>query len=606
MLIHVFYVELLDELLDSIRQIPVPFDVIITNASAAAVSVDAARIGGLVQQVRVLPVPNHGRDILPMISVVNAELLEPYELVLKLHTKKSEWRAAHEQLDGSGEQWRGQLLEQLVGDSAQIERILAAFVSDPALGIVTADGSLAGTEHWGGNQPAVEELLLRAEIRAPQTLKFAAGSMYWSRGFLLSGLFALELDAQDFEPEQGQIDGTTAHAVERVIGVLCEESGYVLAETKDLESNPGERWQRFQPDASRVPQARVYPFYLPQFHPFPENDAWWGKGFSEWNNVAAAKPLFLGHRQPALPSDLGYYDLRDPWVRPTQYALAQGAGVEGFMYYYYWFEGKKLMDLPVEQLVASDDDHPFCLMWANENWTRRWDGWEEDVLIAQDYESVPAEQFIEDVRHLITDPRYTKIDGKPVLAVYRITQIPDFERVIAHWRRRAEAFGLPGLVLLVVDVGVQVQGFPGDVREAGLDGVLEFPPHNRHWVHPDGGLYEVDERFEGAFLRYDSLATHAERQELEGIEDHRYPGVMVTFDNTARRQFKSHVYYGANPFTFRRWVRTAVLSLQHRPYEERIVFMNAWNEWAEGAVLEPTQRFGNCYLQAVRSALLTP
>ena len=608
-MIHVFYPELLPELLEGLHSIPVPFDVIITNASETKLEVDEASIGGEIRRVRVLQVENRGRDILPMISVVNAELLARYELVLKLHTKKSEWRESHETLSGNGTEWRESFLDQLLGSPQQVKQILGAFAANPGIGLLTASESLVGAEHWGGNRDLLNELLLRLEIRAPQTLKFAAGSMYWVRGFVLQGLFALEMSPEDFEDEAGQIDGTTAHAVERAIGALAEEAGFVLAETTRLDElnglTPTLNWRRYLPDTEVIPEARLYPFYLPQFHAFPENNAWWGTGFTEWNNVASAKPLYLGHRQPALPSDLGYYDLRHDGVREEQYRLARNAGVEGFMYYYYWFEGKKLMDLPVEALVNSDQDHPFCLMWANENWTRRWDGWEEDVLIAQDYDSVPAEQFIEDVRHLITDPRYTRIDGKPVLAVYRITQIPNYQSVIAHWRRRAEEFGLPGLVLLVVDVSVQFQGLPGDVRKAGLDGVLEFPPHNRRWVHPDGGIYEVDPAFEGAFLRYDSLAQHAERQELSGLEPYRYPGVMVAFDNTARRQMKSHVYYGANPFTFRRWLRSAVLSVQDRPIEERIVFINAWNEWAEGAVLEPTQRFGHCYLQAVRSAALS-
>lgn len=602
-LIHVFYPDLLPEIAERAAAIPVPFDVVITNASAEPLP--PLDFGERARDVRVLEVHNRGRDILPLVSVANADLLEPYDLVLKVHTKKSAWRAEHRELAGSGEEWRERFLDQLLGSSKQIETILAAFAEDPALGILTADDCIVGREHWGSNREMTAELLLRLELRERASLRFASGSMYWARGFLLSGLTALDLRDEDFEDEAGQIDGTVAHAVERLLGILCEEAGFVLRERGQLrQAEEPSAWRQYLPTSPRVPEARVCPFYLPQFHAFPENDAWWGKGFTEWSNVASAKPLFLGHVQPKLPGDLGFYDLRDPSVRPRQYALAREAGIEGFMYYYYWFEGKKLMDLPVEQLVQSEDDHPFCLMWANENWTRRWDGWDEDILIAQNYDNVPATRFIDDVSHLLTDPRYMRVDGKPVLAVYRITQIPDHEAVLEHWRRRAEELGLPGLTLLVVDVSTQFQGLPGDVREAGLDGVLEFPPHNRRWVHPNGGIYEVDSGFSGAFLRYDSLAEHAEQQALEGLEEHRFPGVMVCFDNTARRQSKSHVYYGANPYTFRRWLRTAVLAVQDRPADERLVFVNAWNEWAEGAVLEPTQRFGRSYLQAVRSAVI--
>lgn len=605
-LLHVHYPELLDEILGLIAEIPVNFDLIVTNSSG--VSLQFPNAGPNCIETRVLEVSNHGRDILPMVEVVNAGLLAHYDLVFKVHTKKSAWRAVHEDLAGSGEEWRDSFLKELAGNRDQIQLILSTFAEDPSVGIVTADGSLVGPEHWGGDFELTKQLLRRLELElAPWDLEFASGSIYWIRGFLLNGLYSFDLSSEDFDEEAGQIDGTTAHAVERAIGVLCREAGFGLRETSQIvEPRSKSSWGRYEVGALLVPEARVFPFYLPQFHTFPENESWWGPGFTEWNNVASAKPVFVGHRQPNLPSDLGFYDLANREVRSRQYKLAHEAGLEGFMYYYYWFAGKRLMDFPVEELVRSSDNHSFCIMWANENWTRRWDGGDANILIAQEYDRVPAEQFIEDIRHLITDERYTCIDGRPLVAVYRITQIPDYQAVLDHWRRRAIEFGLPGLEIVTVDVGKSMQGIDGDVAGSGLDGVLEFPPHNREWVATDLELNGLESTFSGNILRYGSLAEEANEALLEGVEPHRFPGVLINFDNTARRQHQPDLWVGSNPYTFRRWLRSAVLAVQDRPEDRRIVFINAWNEWAEGAILEPTQRFGHNYLQAARSAIICP
>ena len=346
----------------------------------------------------------------------------------------------------------------------------------------------------------------------------------------------------------------------------------------------------------------VLAFYLPQFHPTPENDAWWGKGFTEWANVTSARPLYLGHNQPNLPSELGFYDLRVDEVRTAQMDLAATHGVEGFMYYYYWFAGKRLLSKPLETLLASDINKPMCLMWANENWTRRWDGRSSDVLMGQDYEHVPATEFIDDVIEFLADPRYLRVDGRPVLAVYRIAQIPDFRAVIQVWRDRARAAGLGELFLLSVDVLREFDGLVGGPKSAGLDGLLGFPPHNLKWEWMSHGGLAMDPRFKGNLLSYRAMERDAEFR-LAVLEDGYFPGVMVTFDNTARRQWSSDIWYGTNPYTFRRWFSAAVSAVAHREPAERLVFVNAWNEWAEGAVLEPSMKFGRSYLLAVRDVV---
>jgi lipopolysaccharide biosynthesis protein len=601
-LIHAFYADLVAELVTELAAIPVQFDLIVTNGTGAPLQLDTSGLPNLRQQV-VLDVDNHGRDIWPMIQVVNAELLDPYEIVLKLHTKRSEWREGHAELSGSGEQWRAGLIGSLLGSSENVQTILSAFAEDPDLGVVTAPDSLLGPEFWGGDLELTRELLRRIELPVdPATLRFPAGSFYWTRAFVLQGLRSLQLTEEDFEAEAGQVDATTAHAVERSIGILTEESGLRLAVRPDLRVIDPRSWMRYQRLAPRAARARLLPFYLPQFHATEENDTWWGKGFTEWTNVTLAQPVYLGHNQPNLPSDLGFYDLRLDEVRQQQMDLAAAYGIEGFMYYYYWFAGRRLLNMPVEKLIGSSVNKPFCLMWANENWTRRWDGRNSDVLMGQDYERVPATDFIDDVMEFLADPRYLRVDGRPLLAVYRIAQIPEYEKVLAHWRARAIEAGVGDLLILSVDVAKEFDGLAGTANSVGLDGLLGFPPHNLKWDWvPRGGLH-VDKRFHGNILSYQSMIADAERR-LLGQRDSDYPGVMVTFDNTARRQWRSDTWFGSNPYSFRRWLAAACSAVSHRPPENRVVFVNAWNEWAEGAVLEPSRRFGRTYLQAVRDVV---
>jgi lipopolysaccharide biosynthesis protein len=603
-LLHVFYPELVEQLLGRLRALPVAFDLIVTDATGSELRPDLTGLPRLRNHV-VLPVENRGRDLWPAVQVVNAGLLDPYELVLKVHTKRSPWRADHPVLSGTGDEWRQSLLDGLLADVEQVQRLLDAFAAEPDLGIVTADGTIAGPEHWGGDLDNTGTLLRRVELTVDRRhLRFAAGSCYWTRAFVLQGLRSLRMSAEDFEDEDGRADGGTAHALERAIGLLTTEAGLRIAGSAEVTgSGPaGVGWRRFEPDAPRRPRARVVPFYLPQFHPTPENEQWWGTGFTEWTNVTAAMPTFLGHNQPNLPAELGFYDLRLDDVRAAQRDLAAQHGIAGLMYYYYWFAGKRLLELPIEQLAASALDQPFCLMWANENWTRRWDGRSDDVLIGQDYDRVPATTFIDDVLPLLRDPRYLRVDGRPVLAVYRIGQIPDYASVIDHWRKRAISAGVGDLFVLCVDVARDFDGLRGAVARAGLDGVLGFPPHGLPWDWVPRGGHRLDRRFAGRLLSYQALARTAERRLLRQGAD-TYPAAMVGFDNTPRRQWEPDLWYGANPYTFRRWLASACSAVADREPDRRLVFVNAWNEWAEGAVLEPSRRFGRTYLQAVRDVL---
>ena len=578
----------------SISDIPVPIDVVWTTSAVEANLPRSEDFGSNVSQARVLNVREGTSSWAALLAVVNAGLLESYDLVLRV--------------DASGQANELHLNEEWELQGASLFKfaplILANLAEDPSIGIVSAEAAPGTNLSSRDAHRLSHELLRRLELKAEDfDLQSSVSSSYWARAFLLNGLRALELSDHDF--------GTSAEehiemqdALSLMLWFLCKEAGFRLLRLEEVHPvTSSNLWRRYLPTTPRLPEARIVPFYLPQFHAFPENDSWWGKGFTEWSNAASAKPNFRGHRQPILPGDFGFYDLSNDSVRQQQFNAALNVGVEGFMYYYYWFAGKRLMSAPVEQLVKSRDSHPFCLMWANENWTRRWDGGDENILMAQEHDWVPPEQFIDDVREFITDERYLKVEGKPVLAVYKISQLPKFQKVLSAWRERAVAFGLPGLHLVSVDIGPQRDGLQGNVQSQGLDGTLEFAPHNGAWVPADTTELEFVPQFRGHVLDYAALSAAACSQLRSGIETYRYPGVMVNFDNTARRQHDPHLWVGANPYTFRRWLREAVLGVQDRAPEKRFVFINAWNEWAEGAILEPSQRFGRTYLQAVESAV---
>ena len=600
--LHVHYPELVDGILERLRSIPVPFDLIVTNSSGGSIIVDPRHVPGACA-ILVLDVENHGRDILPLVSLANAGLLDPYQLILKVHTKRSVWRGDHLELPGTGDAWRDRLLGDLLGDAANVRMILDAFATTPDLGLVTGDGSLLHAEFWGDNQAVTANLLRRLEFELrPDELVFAAGSMYWIRGFVIQGLRALNLTDLDFEAEAGQVNATTAHAVERIVGIVAREAGLTAIERWEIPISATDAvdWTRFDPGHALRPRARLVPFYLPQFHPIEQNDRWWGRGFTEWSKVAAARPVYLGHHQPKLPTDTGFYDLRLQETVQLQVRLARDAGITGFMYYHYWFAGEELLEGPIRSRLTGDVDLPFCLMWANENWTRRWDGRESDVLMGQRYEEVSAAAFIEDVLPILRDPRYLRIDGRPVLAIYRPAQIPDIAKAIASWRAAARRDGVGDLFVMNVDVVRDFGGIGRDLGESGLDGSLGFPPHNALWDWLPYQHVGAIAGFGGNILSYRALVEDAIGKLGAGVPDRYYPGVMVNFDNTARRQQSPDIWFGANPYTFRRWLAAAVGSVAHRDAEHRLVFINAWNEWAEGAMLEPSDRFGSTFLQAVR------
>ncbi|HEX4854985.1 glycoside hydrolase family 99-like domain-containing protein [Arenimonas sp.] len=346
-------------------------------------------------------------------------------------------------------------------------------------------------------------------------------------------------------------------------------------------------------------RAKAIAFYLPQFHAFPENEAWWGPGFTEWTNVTRAVPQFVGHEQPQLPSDLGFYDLRVPGVMQRQVALARLYGIHAFCFHYYWFGGKRLMEAPLESFLAQPDiDFPFCLCWANENWTRRWDGRDDEVLISQEHGPENDLAFIRDLGRYLRDPRYLRIDGRPLVVVYRASLLPDAAATVARWRDYCREAGIGEIFVAMVQFDAE------DPTPFGFDAAMEFPPHklSNGFKRINEALDVVNPGYQGSVFHYQSIVDSA-----KAWPDRGFPLIRAVFpgwDNEARRPGKGYTFAFSTPERYRDWLAAAVAYAEQHPVAgEKIVMINAWNEWAEGAKLEPDSRHGHAYLHATRQAL---
>lgn len=344
--------------------------------------------------------------------------------------------------------------------------------------------------------------------------------------------------------------------------------------------------------------ATLVAFYLPQFHPIPENDRWWGAGFTEWRNVTRALPQFEGHRQPRLPSELGFYDLRQPDAMRQQVQLAREYGVSAFCTYFYWFAGKTLLEAPLRQWLSQPElDLPICLCWANENWSRRWDGRAEDVLVGQRHSADDDLAFIAYVAAYLRDPRYLRIDGKPMLLVYRPGLLPSPKETAARWRAWCRDHGIGDIHLAYVQSFDRV-----DPASIGFDAAVEFPPNNTSLTSITADQQLINADFAGEVLDWRQLARNA--MDAAAPDYLLYPGVNPGWDNEPRRSGRGRVLCHASPRAYGDWLRHAVATAKERSSGAPLVFINAWNEWAEGAVLEPDTRLGHAWLEATRAALL--
>ena len=353
---------------------------------------------------------------------------------------------------------------------------------------------------------------------------------------------------------------------------------------------------------------RLIALYLPQFHPVQENNEWWGPGFTEWTNMAKARPLWPGHYQPHVPADMGFYDLRVPETREDQANLAREHGIEGFCYYHYWFgNGRRILERPFNEVVASGKpDFPFCVCWANETWTGVWHGAPNRVLIEQTYPGDADHQaHFEALLPAFADPRHITIEGKPVFCIYKPEKLPDPRRTLGLWRAMTKASGLAGLHVLGMSAAAQ-----WNPDENGYDGKVCLPLIlQRPWVSKRQPIKWLKHQ---AALRAGLPSFHSATRfvpELEALRSLPYewhPCLIHTWDNTPRSGKNGVVLRDASPEQYARLLETAIDAATRKPSEKRLVFLKSWNEWAEGNHLEPDRRTGRQYLEVLRNAMATP
>ncbi|WP_276836121.1 glycoside hydrolase family 99-like domain-containing protein [Megasphaera stantonii] len=347
---------------------------------------------------------------------------------------------------------------------------------------------------------------------------------------------------------------------------------------------------------------KIIAYYLPQMHPTPENDAWWGKGVTEWNNVSRAVPQFIGHYQPRLPGELGFYDLRIKENLIRQIELAEMYGIYAFCWYYYWFDGKRLLERPLDMYLSSKEiEFPFCLCWANESWTKGFFGSSQEVIMKQNHTVDSYFRFIEDIAKYLKDDRYVMIDGKKLLIVYKPQNIPDCNIVLNYWREYCKKMDIGNLYL----VGCWTSDQSADFISYGFDAIAEFQPGSimKYCVKKNQTVPFVNKNFSGVVYSYKDIIDNAIYKK-NFVKKKMYHAVMPMWDNTPRRNDKGNViYHGSTPALYKFWLKDIILQNKNEELEDRLIFLNAWNEWGEGAYLEPDKRYGYAYLQATKEAI---
>jgi hypothetical protein len=371
-------------------------------------------------------------------------------------------------------------------------------------------------------------------------------------------------------------------------------------------------------EATTKPEVRLIAFYLPQFHPIPENDLWWGEGFTEWTNVTRAKPLFKGHYQPRLPANLGFYDLRIPEVRMAQAKMAANYGIEGFCYWHYWFgNGKKILERPIAEVLRSGSpDYPFCLAWANGSWSGIWHGNPKNILIEQTYPGkADYIAFFNDLLTAFRDPRYITVESKPLFCINEPSLIPDLRAFTDLFREQALKNGLKGLYI-VVNTG----DMHWDPLAYGCDAVNLTLLGNLYRGLPDGQDFFY-RKFKNQLIKRPSLTDAYRRIWKRPVQTYHYedvipylipqkqlaydsfPCVYPNWDNSARSGLRSMILYGSTPELFARHLKQAMAFVRDRDAQKKIIFIKSWNEWAEGNHLEPDHLFGMQYLEVVKHAV---
>lgn len=604
--LHLYYEDMLDLCVTYLQNIPVAFDLFVSvPATIDADSIQKNLCFNLVnaQNVYVEHVPNRGRDISPLIVQFGKRLLG-YDYVAHFHTKKSPHAAT---LD----RWFEDIMDQLCGSSAQIAQVFKLLKHDAKIVYPAGNQIMAWDQTGWSDNKGIARYLLRSytalDIEDFPYVEFPQGSMFWAKSAAIADLLTMPLVFLDFPEEPIEADATIAHALERLVLIVASNyPGRAYRLESDALSTKSLHFFEAQQDFSQKivhKNIKVLAYYLPQFHPTPENDEWHGLGFTEWHKVGAANPLFVGHYQQHIPHpDIGYYHLESGAQLKKQAALMHKSGVYGMIFYHYWFSGRLILEKPARMLLDDRNiDMPFCFCWANENWTRRWDGNEQEILLGQNYSAEDALEFIRYLIPFFKDPRYIKVEGRPMLFVYRPSSIKNHcEEYLAAWAQECAHHGLPAPYI----VATLTRG-ASNPEEFGMDAAVERVLHD--WT--DGAVPDISDTLqpfwpmEGSVLDYQSVASHYMSKSVDRSFTH-FRSLVPVWDNTARYGSSAYLLNNFNPQTMQTWMERLIFETEESlPPDRQFIIANAWNEWAEGAHLEPDTRFGYAYLNVIGRAL---
>ena len=582
---------------DYLKQVPVEFDLFISLGAKAKIGDRLLRAAvPLLRKLEVELVPANSGHLAPMIIQFGSRLVG-YDYVAHFHDMASQDASVVDRMDllcGSPGNV-GQIFD-LLGNDA---KVVYPVEQKP-------EGAADTEAGWSDVREVISGTLnkfLQADAASLPSAEFPQVGMFWARLSAISDFVGLALQYEDF----------TASASNRLNGSL-ERLLLVCANTHE-----GRNYQLESPQLSREPLTyyepqsdysasivhdtiKVLAYYLPQFHPTPENDEWHGEGFTEWYKVRSANPLFYGHYQQHVPhKDIGYYHLEGPAQLMHQAEMMKKSGVHGLIFYHYWFTGRMILEKPAQMLLDNQQiDMPFAFCWANENWTRRWDGNEQEILLGQVYSKEDAQGFIRYLIPFFKDERYIKVDGRPMLHVYRPSSIEHIEDYLAVWREECERAGLqaPYVVATLTRGATRPE-------DHGMDAAVERVLHD--WTGDAVENRSPQLRpywpLEGSVLEYAEVADHYMSQDL-GSEFTLFRSLVPTWDNTARYGNRAYVLNNFTTAKFQTWLEHLIeYSEQTLAEDRRYVVINAWNEWAEGAHLEPDTRFGYGYLNSIGRAL---
>ncbi|MGL4985714.1 MAG: glycoside hydrolase family 99-like domain-containing protein [Treponemataceae bacterium] len=603
--LHLYYIDMMDYFIQKLNNISVPFVLFISISDGEKIDILKKEFLEKIEcctSVVIQVVANQGRDIAPLIITFGKNLLK-YDYICHIHSKKSPHYGEN--------MWLENIVDSLLGSISIVNQNFNLLSSDAKIIFNEPNQNiLLHSGGWSDNKEIAKQLLKKYtqySITDYPVVDFPQGSMFWAKSNDLKKFLTLPLTYDNFPSEPIPFDGTIAHALERLILIFLQKSkkkAYCIYR-KNYPDGLGyyENQEDFSEYDRTYKNVKILSYYLPQFNTNRINDKWHGEGFTEWTKVADSNPLFYGHYQQHSPhKDLGYYHLTSPEVLRKQASMMKKSCVYGQIFYHYWFNGELILEKPAQMLLENKDiEMPFCFCWANENWTKKWDGNDAETILDQEYSREDALAFIKYLIPFFMDKRYIKVEGRPVLYIYRPALFPNFSEYRNIWTEECNKRNIEPLFLVACLTRTDTSPKP-----YGMDAAVERVLHD--WTA--GNCLEQKNSlsffntFTGTVLDYNDVASY-----YETIEDKKdftwYRSIVPNWDNTARYKDSAHIVHNSNPIRFQKWIEQCIdYTVNNLPQEQQFVVVNAWNEWAEGAHLEPDSKFGYAYLNSVGRSLV--